>query len=66
MVERQATTTHTFGFHRAEVLGAMLSVLIIWIITGVLLYAAILRSIDWFNGVADPVNGKVTKPNSFF
>ena len=26
MVERQAKTTHTFGFHRAEVLGAMLSV----------------------------------------
>ena len=59
MVERQATSTHTFGFHRAEVLGALLSVLIIWAMTGALLYEAILRSIAWFNGEAEPVNGKV-------
>jgi zinc transporter 2 len=59
MVSRAATESHTFGFHRAEVLGALLSVVIIWGMTGGLFYAAILRTIDWFNGEAEPVNGKV-------
>jgi len=35
----------SFGFYRAEILGASLSVLMIWILTGVLLYAAIDRLI---------------------
>ncbi|XP_048214960.1 zinc transporter 8 [Perognathus longimembris pacificus] len=30
----------TFGWHRAEILGALLSVLCIWVVTGVLLYMA--------------------------
>jgi Co/Zn/Cd efflux system component len=32
-----------FGFHRAEVLGALGSIVIIWILTGVLLFEAVLR-----------------------
>mgnify|MGYP001041917585 CR=1 FL=1 len=35
----------TFGYNRAEVLGAMASILLIWIITGVLLKEAIYRMI---------------------
>uniref|UniRef100_A0A9J2PSY9 Zinc transporter 2 n=1 Tax=Ascaris lumbricoides TaxID=6252 RepID=A0A9J2PSY9_ASCLU len=33
----------SYGFHRAEVLGALTSVLLIWILTGVLVYLAIVR-----------------------
>merc|ERR1719167_757386 len=33
----------SFGWHRAEVLGAIISVLMIWVVTGVLVYMAIQR-----------------------
>eukprot|EP00731_Ephydatia_muelleri_P013406 Em0007g716a len=36
----------SFGWHRAEVVGAVISVLIIWVLTGVLVYEAILRIIN--------------------
>ncbi|CAL4112296.1 unnamed protein product, partial [Meganyctiphanes norvegica] len=36
----------SFGYHRAEVLGALMSVLIIWVITGILVYAAVERVIS--------------------
>ena len=39
------TVNMTFGYHRAEVLGALVSVLIIWLLTGVLVYEAIQRVI---------------------
>lgn len=42
---RQATKKMSFGWHRAEVMGALLSVLIIWVLTGVLFYEAVLRLI---------------------
>ena len=32
----------SFGWHRAEVLGAILSVLMIWVVTGILVYMAVL------------------------
>jgi solute carrier family 30 (zinc transporter), member 2 len=35
----------SFGFHRAEVIGALVSVLMIWVVTAVLVYMAILRTI---------------------
>ncbi|XP_068715817.1 proton-coupled zinc antiporter SLC30A2-like isoform X1 [Montipora foliosa] len=35
----------TFGYYRAEVLGALVSVLIIWVLTGVLVYLAVQRVI---------------------
>ncbi|XP_074622933.1 proton-coupled zinc antiporter SLC30A2-like isoform X1 [Acropora palmata] len=35
----------TFGYYRAEVLGALTSVLIVWVLTGVLVYLAVLRVI---------------------
>jgi Co/Zn/Cd efflux system component len=34
----------SFGFHRAEVIGALVSVLMIWVVTAVLFYIAILRT----------------------
>lgn len=40
---RAAGVDHTFGYHRVEVLGGMLSVLIIWVVTGVLVFEAVQR-----------------------
>ena len=36
----------SFGFFRSEVLGALFSTLVIWILTGVLVYLAVLRVIN--------------------
>ena len=35
----------SFGWHRAEVIGATISVLMIWVVTGILVYVAIQRII---------------------
>jgi len=43
LASRPPTSEMTFGFHRAEILGALASVLTIWALTGVLIYEAILR-----------------------
>ncbi|XP_075244818.1 proton-coupled zinc antiporter SLC30A2-like [Convolutriloba macropyga] len=43
---RPATKNMSFGYYRAEVLGAVISVLLIWVLTGVLVYMAILRVIN--------------------
>ncbi|XP_040524240.2 zinc transporter 3 [Gallus gallus] len=40
---RPPTTTMTFGWHRSETLGALASVLSIWVVTAVLLYLAAAR-----------------------
>ncbi|RXM93198.1 Zinc transporter 2 [Acipenser ruthenus] len=43
MASRPATKTMSFGWHRAEILGALVSVLSIWVVTGVLVYLAVQR-----------------------
>ncbi|XP_049640165.1 probable proton-coupled zinc antiporter SLC30A3 [Suncus etruscus] len=40
---RPATRTMTFGWHRSETLGALASVVSLWLVTGVLLYLAFVR-----------------------
>jgi len=47
--ERPMVKKYTFGYKRAEVIGALLIIIIIWIVTGILLYLAIhrLRSGDY-------------------
>lgn len=42
---RPASKKYNFGWHRAEVVGALTSVLMIWVITGILVYIAIQRLI---------------------
>ncbi|XP_008297539.1 zinc transporter 2 [Stegastes partitus] len=42
---RPATHRLSFGWHRAEILGALLSVFTIWLVTGVLVYLAVERLI---------------------
>jgi len=41
--EMEATPEFSYGFHQAEVLGALLSVMLVWALTAVLLYEAISR-----------------------
>jgi len=43
---RPASFGMSFGWHRAEVIGALTSVLLIWIITGILCYMAVQRLIN--------------------
>ena len=43
MAARPKSQKMSFGWHRAEVLGAIVSVLMIWVVTGVLVYMAVLR-----------------------
>ncbi len=55
IVARKAPTSAlSFGFHRAEILGAMISVLLIWLLTGVLLYEAVERIRN-----PEPIDGKL-------
>ncbi|KAE8740003.1 hypothetical protein FOCC_FOCC014519 [Frankliniella occidentalis] len=44
--QRPSTKNLTFGFHRAEVLGALFSIFVIWILTGIFVYIAILRLVN--------------------
>lgn len=52
-----STKTLTFGFARAEVFGALGSIASLWVITFILLYAAYVRAVSWYEGYPEPVNG---------
>ncbi|KAF0699148.1 Aste57867_10269 [Aphanomyces stellatus] len=54
------TAAMPYGFKRAEVLGAMTSILFLWIVTGILVKEAIVRlyNIAHDQDTADPVDGK--------
>lgn len=43
---RPSTKRLSFGWHRAEVIGALTSVLMIWVVTAILFYLAVLRTIN--------------------
>ncbi|KAF9429324.1 hypothetical protein BGZ76_001455 [Entomortierella beljakovae] len=51
--EQPATKRHSFGYHRAEVLAALMSVFIIWILTAFLLMEAVERIRN-----PQPIDGK--------
>ncbi|XP_073993060.1 proton-coupled zinc antiporter SLC30A2-like isoform X4 [Rhodnius prolixus] len=46
IAQRKPTRYMPFGWHRAEVIGALTSVLTIWVVTGVLVYMAVERIIN--------------------
>lgn len=46
MAAKPKSQKMSFGWHRAEVLGATVSVLMIWLVTGVIVYQAILRVVS--------------------
>ena len=53
---------HSYGMKRAEVLGAMFSIMLIWVLTGVLVFEAVLRAVAIANGQLDKeeaVDGKM-------
>lgn len=55
-----ASSRLSFGFQRAEVIGAVTSVLVIWVLTGVLVYAATERFLECLQpNPKERVNGKV-------
>lgn len=43
VARKPSTTQMSFGYHRAEILGALVSGLLIWIISGALVYEAVIR-----------------------
>ncbi|GMR32130.1 hypothetical protein PMAYCL1PPCAC_02325, partial [Pristionchus mayeri] len=46
LASRPASRRMSFGFQRAEVLGAFVSVFLIWIVTGILVYLAVMRIVN--------------------
>ena len=46
LTSRPASKKFNFGWYRAEVVGALTSVLMIWVITGILVYLAAVRLIN--------------------
>lgn len=42
-VTRRSHSSYSFGYHRAEIIGALLSILVIWAVTGALLWEAVQR-----------------------
>merc|ERR1719264_1743384 len=46
MASKPASVRMNFGWHRAEVIGATVSVLLIWVVTGILVYMAVIRIIS--------------------
>ncbi len=51
---RSAAASHTYGYHRYEVIGALLSVGLVWVLTGILIVESIARFIK-----PEPVNGQI-------
>jgi zinc transporter 2 len=49
----------TYGFARADVFGAILSIFLLWAITIWLVIEAFMRAQAWIDGNAVPVNGKI-------
>ena len=43
---RKADATYTFGYHRAETLGALASILVVWMMTAILLFEAMHRLVQ--------------------
>lgn len=56
---RPADGNHTFGYHRAEILGALFSIILIWALVGILCYEAILRLLADAHRLGDVVDGKI-------
>eukprot|EP00249_Psilotum_nudum_P018633 c26896_g1_i1 orf=284-1543(+) len=51
----EATPRQTYGFYRLEILGALLSIQLIWLLTGILVYEAICRIFR----PSEPIDGRL-------
>ena len=54
-----ATNSFTYGFKQAELLGAIASVALLYMLTSYLVIEAISRSIRWYENKMDEVDGKI-------
>ena len=64
---RAADAQYSFGYHRAEVLGALASIMVVWVMTALLVYEAVNRLITPVRSAAFDVrwlSGKVGAPLS--
>lgn len=57
--QRPGCKDYTYGLVRAEIFGALASILSLWAITAILVCEAYYRGLSWFNGDAPYVNGKL-------
>ena len=57
--KRPGCKDYTYGLVRAEVFGALASILSLWVITAILVSEAYTRALLWIEGKAEPVNGRM-------
>ena len=46
MSMKKAHSKMTFGYHRTEILGALISILVLWVLLGVIVFHAAYRILD--------------------
>lgn len=59
MAAAPASKHYSFGLARAEVMGALASILTLWVMTACLIVEAYNRTVSWFNGTGDNVDGRL-------
>ena len=59
LAKKKASKRFSFGYARAEIIGALISIITLWVLTGWLLLEACERLYSWFEGTAKPVDGKI-------
>lgn len=59
MARKPATKNYTFGLARAEVLGALVSILTLWVMTAFLVVGAVYRLLDYSKGKEFAINGRL-------
>ena len=60
LAARPSTRNMSFGWHRAEIIGALISVLLIWVLTGVFVFMAIHRIVNNDYEVKYPITMLIT------
>lgn len=58
LAEKGPTSSHSYGYQRAEVLSSLASTLFIWVLTIILIWEALQRVVDWVNDDMEEVDGK--------
>lgn len=59
MSRAPASENYTYGLARAEVMGALASILTLWVMTGCLIYEAYNRTVLWMRDEAENVDGRL-------
>lgn len=59
LAEQPASNTLSYGLVRAEVLSALINTGVIVVLAAYLVYEGVRRIMSWFNGTADPIDGRL-------